>query len=281
MKTKQSGVKHCYRGGFTLIELLVVIAIIAILGTLAFGFVKNAYRQGLRAKCAGNLKTLGVGVLNYAQDNNGKLPTRSQFENGVKLTWADIAVSYLDGTPIKAMSLAQSKNYGCPCTVCTDAVRMAWNLPGWSIGYGINPNFEDWDPPNSRPAAQVRLAAIARPSQIIYAADAAVKQNCQTVGFLNYWGKYRAVRTTSGVLTPIPGRFSEANADKAIDEAAWRESEGSMFEERLPAWEFSDSLIGRPVDARHNGLINWLFVDGHVETLRPEQIKERNIFWFY
>ncbi|NCZ96585.1 hypothetical protein EBZ02_05415, partial [bacterium] len=26
---------------------------------------------------------------------------------------------------------------------------------------------------------------------------------------------------------------------------------------------------------------NCLFVDGHVETLRPEQIKEKNIYWSY
>jgi prepilin-type N-terminal cleavage/methylation domain-containing protein/prepilin-type processing-associated H-X9-DG protein len=280
MKMGTSGIKRRHSGGFTLIELLVSIAIIATLGSLAFGFAKNAYKQGQRAKCAGSLKALGVGVLSYAQDNDGKLPTRAEFHNGVKITWADIAVSYLEGTPIKAMSLAQSKNYGCPGTICTDAVRMAWNLPGWSIGYGINPNFEDWDPPATRPAAQVRLAAISRPSQVIYAADAAVKQNCQTVGFLSYWGKYRGVRTVNGVLTPR-GNFNAGTAEQAIDEAAWRDAEGSMFEERLPAWEFSKSLTGRPVDARHNGLINWLFVDGHVETLRPDQIKEKNLFWFY
>ena len=46
---------------------------------------------------------------------------------------------------------------------------------------------------------------------------------------------------------------------------------------RLPAWPFKNSS-GKTRPARHGGKINFLFVDGHVEALRPEQIKEKISF---
>ena len=49
---------------------------------------------------------------------------------------------------------------------------------------------------------------------------------------------------------------------------------------RLPAWPFKNSS-GKTRPARHGGKVNCLFVDGHVEARRPEEILEKNIFWSY
>ena len=59
---------------FTLIELLVVIAIIAILAAILFPVFARARENARRSSCQSNLKQIGLGVLQYAQDYDEKYP---------------------------------------------------------------------------------------------------------------------------------------------------------------------------------------------------------------
>lgn len=60
--------------GFTLIELLVVIAIIAILAAILFPVFARARENARRSSCQSNLKQIGLGFLQYAQDYDERLP---------------------------------------------------------------------------------------------------------------------------------------------------------------------------------------------------------------
>ena len=59
---------------FTLIELLVVIAIIALLMSILMPALGRAKEQARDRACAGNLKSIGIGVLMYLQDSDFVMP---------------------------------------------------------------------------------------------------------------------------------------------------------------------------------------------------------------
>ena len=102
----RSGVKRSKAAfkGFTLIELLVVIAIIAILAAILFPVFGRARENARRGSCQSNLKQIGLGVLQYVQDNDEIYPLAVSVGVPNSLGWGNSIQPYLKSIQI----------YSCP-----------------------------------------------------------------------------------------------------------------------------------------------------------------------
>jgi prepilin-type N-terminal cleavage/methylation domain-containing protein/prepilin-type processing-associated H-X9-DG protein len=79
MKKVDSDGERKVAKGFTLIELLIVIAIIALLAAILFPVFSRARENARRISCMSNMKQLGLGYMQYAQDYDERLPSWYMF----------------------------------------------------------------------------------------------------------------------------------------------------------------------------------------------------------
>ncbi len=96
------------RRAFTLIELLVVIAIIAILAAILFPVFAKAREKARQASCQSDMKQLGLGILQYVQDNDETFPSTnipnesdwSSMLNSPATGWASQVYPYVKSTAV-------------------------------------------------------------------------------------------------------------------------------------------------------------------------------------
>ena len=90
------------RSGFTLIELLVVIAIIAILAAMLLPALAAAKARALRMECLNNMRQLGLGFPMFSGDNNDMLPAAGWAGGGFQISWDSLINSYIGGHAAQA-----------------------------------------------------------------------------------------------------------------------------------------------------------------------------------
>ena len=97
------------RRGFTLIELLVVIAIIAILAAILFPVFAKAREKARQSSCASNVKQLGLGLLQYAQDYDESLPARYTAATN---QWVNVIDPYVKSQQLWVCPSTRATSYG-------------------------------------------------------------------------------------------------------------------------------------------------------------------------
>ena len=223
---------HKISRGFTLIELLVVIAIIAILAAILFPVFARARENARRSSCQSNLKQIGLGITQYTQDYDEKLPparnTTTPFPNA---PWHYLVQPY-----VKSYQL-----FRCPSNTSKDpmqdtggAAALAAGVPAggiarsYQVNGGINANF---------------VAAGSLPGG--YNRPFAQQNTGTSIAILNFPATTIAVHEQAG------GEYEPFSYDTG-------KIDGN-----------STNANGPYAFTNHLTTTNFLFVDGHVKSLKP------------
>ncbi|MBV9848992.1 MAG: prepilin-type N-terminal cleavage/methylation domain-containing protein [Armatimonadetes bacterium] len=219
MNTEHDPASRRTDGGFTLIELLVVIAVIAILAAFLFPVFAQAREKARQAACVSNMRQIGQAFMQYAQDNDQRLP--DQVSGG---TPKDMVATALitDWETHLAPYLKSAGVVRCP----SDATSEPVNIPGTSLpirapdtglpllnSYAVPANVQ------AKSLAQIPASAL----------TVLLVENQQYPGFMGS-PEWLALQLGEPDFPPDEGE----------------------------AW------LGP--DFRHNGMGNYLFVDGHVQA---------------
>lgn len=94
---------------FSLVELLVVIGIIGLLASLLLPSLAGAKSKALQAKCASNLRQVGIGLQMYADDHQGWMPLTTHSDTDTDHSWIFTLRPYLGNVDAVRISPADPK----------------------------------------------------------------------------------------------------------------------------------------------------------------------------
>ncbi|RYX83372.1 DUF1559 domain-containing protein [bacterium] len=159
--TRTPQVNH--RQAFTLIELLVAIAIIAILAAILFPAFARARENARKISCMSNMKQIGLGILQYTQDYDEKMPPRA---NDIG-SWRVITQPYLKSTQLfSCPSNTLNATNGADAGEAAIGIKRSYGAPQLATNAGVLatgiPSDSMW-----RAYDGVSLARVDSPSQVL------------------------------------------------------------------------------------------------------------------
>ena len=117
---------------FTLIELLVVIAIIAILAAMLLPALGKAREKARSISCVSNLKQLSTAMIMYTQNNSDYYPNRDEVASNAWQNFSPFRKIYEDSGKLP------EKVFACDSDVADCRKFRAYGTRGDSNGVGIN-----------------------------------------------------------------------------------------------------------------------------------------------
>jgi prepilin-type N-terminal cleavage/methylation domain-containing protein/prepilin-type processing-associated H-X9-DG protein len=224
--------------GFTLIELLVVIAIIAILAAILFPVFARARENARRASCQSNLKQIGLGIIQYTQDYDERMPATwagdSSGDSGATAwKWMDAITPYVKSEQI----------FDCPSRNGNLVPRYHFRT-GSDYGSYVA-NLAYWGMPDTATAPFSHFGG----NRIVHVSE------------------FQAAATT---LMVTDGAGTVANPATPNHQIQWYDT-GSN-----PSISSTDPRQLDAIIERHLQTTNVLFCDGHVKSVKLDALTKKN-----
>ncbi len=251
--------------GFTLIELLVVIAIIAILAAILFPVFAQAREKARSISCLSNLKQIGTGTMMYVQDYDETFP----------LCWGNVAPV---GTWFEAVNpyIKNGVKQNADGKINWGQSGGIWRCPsdsaaGSGISYTANGNIGGAaNSQDVNPFVHAKsLAAIQRPAEVLWAAEANKQTNAQ--------GQVTGTPTDLVRVHPTYGdgiyKVNEESEQAAqllrayFKQKDWSEKSCNVG---CPdgAWACKYPNFRHSRSGERSGFANMVFADGHAKAIR-------------
>lgn len=243
--------------GFTLIELLVVISIIAVLMAIMMPALAKVRSQAATVVCKTQLKDLGTAMNMYITENNGKIPDSQPFNSAGQPVAGDkwfqkLAPYYnrsADYTAVLNNTGDNIYNYDffrCPTQAkfAKQVISAGNNSAGASGVYGCNIYFTNYSNPDKY--------------------NTSYKYN---------WRKASSIKMPAGL--PLLGDVSmeaPANDGAKLGLGGWLMRGAYPHPNAIVKYGWEGNLQRNEYDhfgpaPNHEGKTNYLFADGHTETL--------------
>jgi prepilin-type N-terminal cleavage/methylation domain-containing protein/prepilin-type processing-associated H-X9-DG protein len=228
------------RKGFTLIELLVVIAIIAILAAILFPVFAKAREKARAISCLSNQKQIGLGILQYVQDNDEYYPI-SNGEDPQGGNWAQQIYPY-----VKSLDV-----YKCP----------------------DNPASADFTGQMGGNNNSLCEPQLSNNDECMYSGNPTVTPHSVPVsyGMTNFLGSKILNQTATGNSAPHSIASIQEPASKiAIMERVGGEGGSNQDGIGWFDWDGTGTYsFHEEAFAPHNGRFNATFCDGHAKSVIP------------
>ncbi len=263
------------QNAFTLIELLVVIAIIAILAAILFPVFARAREEARKTSCLSNLKQIGTAAAMYSQDYDTRLmPPWIQVDPSgntppdVSWTWVGFAQPYIKN---KDLTHCPDAPAGSAATASKD-YSIAFGNSG-SYGMNVDGLFSNV---NGHSGLNFPNRLGQYPSQSV------AQYPANTVQFMD------AAEITTGAegdLAAMRAAYAfYVNGPDSTNPGGATNYPSSIYF-RLPGAIIADGAWPIVPIARHNGIANSAFLDGHAKAIHLSSVwvKEGQdaCLWFF